>query len=271
MYSVSRSVLISMFDRIIGIGCSLTFGYEIDVPGNREVLQYQDYTYTGLLAQHFGVPYSIYARPGASNRDISTVAQQAMHVHSDERCLYICFWSGSDRASYIVNNDKPNSDCYTITQGLIKNIHNYPDHPANHNPYMLELYKTHHGVKQMVYDGLTWFSSLCDHAQLQQQQLLHIHMLPSMDKLFHVCDQQTLPGKHWSHKYTEWGTMPPITQSAIYHRYMQETRYFPAGLLGIIEKKGDAHLSGHHLSIPGHAAACEHILNHTHIAELFDD
>lgn len=265
-----------MVTKIIAIGCSFTFGYEIDQPKNNDVSKFLDRTYTGLLAKHFGVDFQIYARPGAGNRDISVVAQEAMYKHRNEDCLYICFWSGTDRASYIINDHKPNSDSYTISGGLVKYLKQYPemypDHPARKNQYMMDLYTMHHGIKQQVYDGLVWFSGVHNYAKLNNHKLLHIHMLRSMDWKLDLFEQQVLPGKNWRTRYTEQGKLPTALNTSLVNTYSNTKRWFTEkGLLSIVHGEDNVrYRNGDHLNFEGHQRASELILERTNINELIN-
>jgi hypothetical protein len=89
--------------KLKSFGCSLIFGTDLPDNGQNQFYPKPSFlTWPALLAQHHGLDYACYARPGAGNLQI--VNRLLNQLNDIEPAVYVVGWTWADRFDYTTAN-----------------------------------------------------------------------------------------------------------------------------------------------------------------------
>lgn len=188
---------------IAGVGCSLTYGSEIegvDIVFHNNKMESFSRTFTANIALELGMDYCIVAAPGASN---SSIAKAAMPLLYDPKIdiLLVC-WSWMERTNIPFKSNDYHGDgsdvdkpAICLSGGAYANFQN--NYRSSHlSKYMFEFWINHLIGFNNQLASLEAFYLVNSTAKFLGKRVYNINMGKFMEDLNHY-PERTVPDYYW--------------------------------------------------------------------------
>lgn len=247
---------------LVGAGCSLTYGSEIEAPGvifhNNPTVTYEK-TFTAKIASFLGMNHEIVAAPGASNISIARAVISYMYTNRPTKIL-LC-WTWPQRVNFAKIDDNGNKyGSHCISSGAYKE---YIKHGSNKNEHLMKTWYEHMLGVDTTISSLEAFHIVNKAAQETGTTVININMGNFVQEIESLVQEIESPDSLIPNQ--DWDNAISIREHPYYTTFSETYVHFSEiSLWSIIYDKMKQHpefRSGeNHISELGHAWLANFIL-----------